>query len=123
MSITVGTFNLNNLFSRFNFRAEIEQDLGGNGTTLEATYTFSDPSTVRVRRYRGALVHGKDDASRGHVARRLLGHHEDIQARPPEVDVWAVQEVEDIDTLRFFAQTELGGPIRTSCSSKATIPD
>jgi endonuclease/exonuclease/phosphatase family metal-dependent hydrolase len=25
------------------------------------------------------------------------------------VDVWAVQEVEDIDTLRFFAATELGG--------------
>ena len=109
MPITVGTFNLNNLFSRFNFRAEIDEDLGGDGKTLEASYTFSDPSQVRVRRYRGKLVRGKDAQGREHVARRLLGTHEDIEVHPPDVDVWAVQEVEDIDTLRFFAATELAG--------------
>jgi len=109
MSVTVGTFNLNNLFSRFNFRAEVTQDQGGDGTALEASYTFSDPAAVRVRRYRGSLVRGKDAQGRGHVARRLLGTHEDISVHPPPVDVWAVQEVEDIDTLRFFAATELAG--------------
>lgn len=75
MSITVGTFNLNNLFSRFNFRADIAEDLGGDGEDLEATYTFSDPTRVRLRRYRGKLVKGKGETGRGHVARRLLGTH------------------------------------------------
>jgi exonuclease III len=109
MAVTVGTFNLNNLFSRFNFRAEIPHDAGGDGEALQASYSFSDPTQVRIRRYRGRLVQGKDDEGRAHVAQRLLGTHPDIEVAPPEVDVWAVQEVEDIDTLRFFAQTELGG--------------
>jgi endonuclease/exonuclease/phosphatase family metal-dependent hydrolase len=109
MTVTVGTFNLNNLFSRFNFRAEIPEDHGGDGTALQATYEFSDPEDVRVRRYQGRLVRGKDDRGRGHVARRLLASHEDILVPPPAVDVWAVQEVEDIDTLRFFAANDLGG--------------
>lgn len=108
--VTVGTFNLNNLFSRFNFRAEIGDDQGGGGQALQASYTFSDPDAVRVRRYQGRLVKGKDEAGRAQVAQRLLGSHPSIQVQPPEVDVWAVQEVEDIDTLRFFAATELGGP-------------
>lgn len=109
MDVTVGTFNLNNLFSRFNFQAELGADGGDDeeGDRLEASYVFSDPSKVRVRRYRGRLVSGKDEAGRGHVARRLLGTHEDIQVAPPRVDVWAVQEVEDIDTLRYFAANEL----------------
>lgn len=109
MPVTVGTFNLNNLFSRFNFQAEITDNSDGNG--LEASYTFSDPTKVRLRRYRGRLVEGKDAAGRGHVARRLLGTHEEILpiVALPQVDVWAVQEVEDIDTLRFFAANDLGG--------------
>jgi hypothetical protein len=92
--VTVGTFNLNNLFSRFNFRAEISHDQGGDGHALEASYTFADPDAVRVRRYQGRLVTGKDEAGRAQVAQRLLGSHPSIQVHPPEVDVWAVQEVE-----------------------------
>jgi endonuclease/exonuclease/phosphatase family metal-dependent hydrolase len=109
MPVTVGTFNLNNLFSRFNFQAEIDQDAGGDGEALQATYTFSDPTEVRIRRYRGRLVREKDAPGRAHVARRLLGTHPDIEVQLPEVDVWAVQEVEDIDTLRFFARNDLAG--------------
>ncbi len=97
----MGTFNVNNLFSRFNFRAEIPHDTGGDGEALEASYSFSDPTQVRIRRYRGRLVQGKDDEGRAHVAQRLLGTHPDVEVAPPAVDVWAVQEVEDIDTLRF----------------------
>jgi len=108
MSVVVGTFNLNNLFSRFNFRAEIDVDAGGDGPALRASYRFSNPENVRIRRYRGALVRGKDAPGRGHIARRLLGTHEDIDIHPPDVGVWAVQQVEDIDTLRFFAHTEPG---------------
>jgi hypothetical protein len=92
--VTVGTFNLNNLFSRFNFRAEISHDQGGDGRALEASYTFADPDAVRVRRYQGRLVTGNDEAGRAQVAQRLLGSHPSIQVHPPEVDVWAVQEVE-----------------------------
>jgi hypothetical protein len=109
MPVTVGRFNLNNLFSRFNFQAEIDRDAGGDGQALQATYTFSDPTEVRIRRYRGRLVREKDAPGREHVARRLLGTHPDIEVHPPEVDVWAVQEVEDIDTLRFFARNDLAG--------------
>ena len=109
MPITVGTFNLNNLFSRFNFRAEVDDDLGGDGPALEATYTFDDPTEVRLRRYRGSLVRGKSADGRQHVAQRLLGTHPDIVTEPPAVDVWALQEVEDIDTLRFFAAEDLNG--------------
>lgn len=109
MSTTVGTFNLNNLFSRFNFKAEIDEDTGGGGQRLRQSYEFSDPNDVRVRRYQGRLVRGKDAGGRGHLARRLLGMHEDIDVAPPTVDVWAVQEVEDIDTLRYFASNDMGG--------------
>ncbi len=117
--VTVGTFNLISLFSRFNFRAEFTRDQGGDGRALEASYTFSDPAEMHVRRYRGSLVRGKDDAGRGHVARRLLGTHEDITV-PPSVDVWAVQEVEDIDTLRFSRQLSSAAGTRIWFSSRAT---
>ena len=53
MEVTVGTFNLNNLFSRYNFEAEIDAlpaggpDMGG---TVE--YKFA-PGSVRLRTYLG----------------------------------------------------------------------
>lgn len=104
MDVTVGTFNLNNLFSRFNFRAEIEemQPVGPDGE-LTSRYVFDDPEKVRVRTYKGKLVKGKDPEAQKLIAKRIS---------TMDVDVLAVQEVEDIDTLRFFAARHLGQAYR-----------
>ncbi len=93
MEVTVGTFNLNNLFSRYNFEAEINAlpagapDLGG---TVE--YKFA-PGSIRLRTYLGRLVKAKDPAATQKITDRI---------RTMSADVLAVQEVEDIDTLKQF---------------------
>src|SRR5205807_5901543 len=53
----IGTFNLNNLFSRFNFRAEIPAILPAD-PSIETTaeYKFSDAGTYEIRTYKGKLV-------------------------------------------------------------------
>lgn len=101
MQITVGTFNLNNLFSRYNFRGEIDAIKAGE-TELDTTvsYTFTDPKTHRIRTYRGKLVKGKSAKQRRRVTKRI---------KKMDIDVLAVQEVEDIDILRRFAREDLGG--------------
>ncbi|MEG3630594.1 endonuclease/exonuclease/phosphatase family protein [Streptomyces poriticola] len=97
----MGTFNLNNLFSRFNFRAEISavHPVDDEGR-LTSSYVFDDPEKVRIRTYKGRLVKGKDPGAQQTVARRI---------REMDLDILAVQEVEDIDTLRFFVAQHLGG--------------
>ena len=96
--VRVGTFNLNNLFSRFNFSAELPAD----EVSVEATttFTFADPQQVKVREYQGRLVTGKPAAERAQIAARI---------RSMSADVLAVQEVEDVDTLTRFAREELDG--------------
>ena len=99
MNVAVGTFNLNNLFSRFNFRA----DLGtGKQVDVGATteFRFGDPAGFRLRRYRGRLVNAKPAAESDLVSGRIAAM---------DLDVLAVQEVEDIDTLREFNTTHLSG--------------
>ncbi|MFD4243518.1 endonuclease/exonuclease/phosphatase family protein [Streptomyces sp. NPDC058525] len=100
MDVTVGTFNLNNLFSRFNFRAEIQEVLptGDNGQ-LTSSYEFKDPKEFRIRRYKGRLVKGISPEEQEMLARRIIAM---------DLDILAVQEVEDIDTLRFFVSRRLG---------------
>ncbi|MEU5211733.1 endonuclease/exonuclease/phosphatase family protein [Streptomyces sp. NPDC020742] len=99
MDVTVGTFNLNNLFSRFNFQAEITavHPTGPNGE-LTASYVFDDPEEVRLRTYQGRLVKGKDPQDQKVLAERI---------GRMDLDVLALQEVEDIDTLRFFVAQQL----------------
>ena len=43
MTVSIGTFNLNNLFSRFNFKADVST---AKKSTVETktTFTFSDPT-------------------------------------------------------------------------------
>lgn len=101
MDVTVGTFNLNNLFSRFNFSAEIQEVLPtGSDGQLTSSYEFKDPKQFRIRKYKGKLVKGISPEEQEILARRISGM---------DLDVLAVQEVEDIDTLRFFASGSLGG--------------
>lgn len=101
VKVTVGTFNLNNLFSRFNFSGAIEAiRSGGPAGGLTIRYEFTDPSTYRIRTFMGKLVKAKDAQDTGTVARRILAM---------DVDVLAIQEVEDIDILREFNRNRLNG--------------
>lgn len=99
MDITVGTFNLNNLFSRFNFKGEIDA-IRRLDTTLdgELKYEFGVGDTWKIRTYRGGLVKAKKAEDTDLIAERI---------KKMKVDVLAVQEVEDIDILRQFNREHL----------------
>jgi endonuclease/exonuclease/phosphatase family metal-dependent hydrolase len=101
MKVSVGTFNLNNLFSRYNFEAEIDA-VAVNGTDVagRTLYRFGPQDTFRIRSYQGRLVKAKEPEATRLIAERI---------RRMDVDVLAVQEVEDIDTLRQFNREQLGG--------------
>ncbi len=98
MQISVGTFNLNNLFSRYNFQGEIQAIAAGDNT-VEALYEFTDPTSYRLRTFMGRLVKGKDPQDTVRVASRIASMG---------LDVLAVQEVEDIGTLKRFVIDNLG---------------
>jgi endonuclease/exonuclease/phosphatase family metal-dependent hydrolase len=101
VQIAVGTFNLNNLFSRFDFEADLSTAAASNVKVEEQTsFSFDDPSGFKLRTYLGRLVKGKPEAERKLIATRI---------KRMDLDVLAVQEVEDIDTLRHFASADLGG--------------
>lgn len=101
MKVTVGTFNLNNLFSRYNFKGEIEA-IKDEDTAVEAEYVYKFGATdrLKVRKYRGKLVQKKDADDTRKVADRI---------KEMDLNVLAVQEVEDIDTLREFNRDQLNG--------------
>lgn len=104
MKVSIGTFNLNNLFSRYNFKGEIDAiDSGDTDVASTVSYTFTDEARFRIRTYLGRLVIGKRAKERQLVAERI---------KRMDVDVLAVQEVEDIDTLKRFARDDLGGMYR-----------
>lgn len=101
MNITVGTFNLNNLFSRYNFTAEVEiVRQGAIQVDGDVRFTFVEPVGYVFRTYTGKLVQPKPAAERKVIADRV---------KAINVDVLAVQEVEDIGVLRQFALEDLGG--------------
>ena len=99
MILKVGTFNLNNLFSRFNFKGKIDAILTGD-TAMSVTYTFNDPQDYRIRTYMGRLVKEKEPARRQKVAQRIL---------EMQLDLLALQEVEDLPTLQQFCREDLNG--------------
>lgn len=96
MNVSVGTFNLNNLFSRYNFKAEIDQipDDDPGGITL----TF-DRDEIGVRTFLGRLIREKSADDTAEIARRIL----DVV----NADVLAVQEVEHIELLKRFNRDHL----------------
>ena len=63
MQVSVGTFNLNNLFSRFDFSADISTAKKASVAT-KTVFSFDDPSGYKLRSYRGTLVKPKPDAER-----------------------------------------------------------
>lgn len=95
MDVTVGTFNLRNLFSQFNFKGKIDEILRSDGGTLdgELKYEFGYADTWKIRTYRGSLVKEKEEEETEKIAQRI---------KDMNVDVLAVQEVEDLDTLHQF---------------------
>jgi endonuclease/exonuclease/phosphatase family metal-dependent hydrolase len=102
MRVKVGTFNLNNLFSRFNFQAEIA-DMPAKEEAITISYQFADPSGYRIRSFKGRLIKTKSPQARAAIIERI---------KRMDLDVLAAQEIEDIDTLRRFNADELGGIYR-----------
>jgi endonuclease/exonuclease/phosphatase family metal-dependent hydrolase len=121
MDVTVGTFNLNNLFDRFNFSADLgqlperERDIrsrfiweyvgqgdepGDPGPEIDPT-TSTSPIVRIQRNADGRLLHAKSEKQQQAIAARI----DQIGA-----DVLAVQEVENRDALREFNQTYLAHP-------------
>lgn len=100
MKLTVGTFNLNNLFDRWNFQGALDV-LAAGTSSVPATYTFDDAHRRRLQLDgRGKLLVAKAPEDTNRVAERLLA---------ADVDVWVVQEVENIDVLREFNRKHLEG--------------
>jgi predicted extracellular nuclease len=99
MEVTVGTFNLNNLFSRFDFTADVDTAAASDVLVEQRTsFSFDDPSGFKLRTYEGRLVKGKPENERRLIADRI---------KRMDLDVLAVQEVEDIDSLRQFVRDDL----------------
>lgn len=93
MRLKVGKFNLNNLFSRFNFSAAIQNlSEGETAGAMTFRYEFS-ADDIRVRTYRGKLVKAKPQDDTIRIAKRILDM---------DLDVLAVQEVEDIHVMNSF---------------------
>lgn len=98
-TVRIATFNLNNLFNRYNFQGVVEGVVDESSTvTATVEYHFDDPANFRLRTFRGNLVKEKPPAERVILANRLIAI---------DADVIAVQEVEDIETLRMFASNHL----------------
>jgi len=68
--INVGTFNLNNLFSRFNFQADLA-DAKVVETQTTAKFTL-EQDAVTVRKYEGRIVNEKPKSERDVIAKRSL---------------------------------------------------
>lgn len=100
MTLTVGTFNLNNLFDRWNFAGAVEA-LAKGTSSVPAKYTFDNEHRRRLQLDgRGKLLVAKPPADTERIAERLL---------EADVDVWVVQEVENVDVLREFNRDHLSG--------------
>jgi endonuclease/exonuclease/phosphatase family metal-dependent hydrolase len=101
MNVKVGTFNLRNLFSQYNFKAKIDEIIKADGGVLEAKvdYLFeADSNVIKIRTFMGSLVEEKKPADVDKIAKRI---------NRMDVDVLALQEVEDLDTLFVFNRDKL----------------
>jgi endonuclease/exonuclease/phosphatase family metal-dependent hydrolase len=118
MDIRVGTFNLNNLFSRFNLYTEADPQIRSDDeeATKEKPRPWLDPAKpvegeeleivsrgfigddgkLQWRRmFKGRLIHAKDPKAQRVLAERI---------KSLDVDVLCVQEVENLDALEDFVK-------------------
>lgn len=95
MKITVGTFNLNNLFSRFNFRVNISSIKSGS----QVSYSFDKNDQFKIRHFQGRLIKPKSQKTTIEIADRI---------KSLNLDILCVQEVEDIGILKQFNKDYLG---------------
>jgi endonuclease/exonuclease/phosphatase family metal-dependent hydrolase len=121
MDVRVGTFNLNNLFDRFNFEADLGR-LPAEARDVQTTYQWvfvgqgsgpddpppqldapsSSTPVIRIQKGpRGELISAKPQAAQEAIAARIAAIG---------VDVLAVQEVENLDALRRFNRDVLTNP-------------
>lgn len=99
--VRVGSFNLNNLFSRFNFASEVDALPDRDAeppVQIVTTLDPDDPDLVKFRTFKGRLVKAKPAVDRARLAERITAM---------DADVLAVQEVEDVTTLTAFAANDL----------------
>ncbi len=101
MKLTIGIFNLNNLFSRFNFEFRTEvPDLKEGASSSRKSRSWSAVWNARSVEYEGKALKRKDPKAREAIIRRI---------KEMNLDILGVQEVEDIETLRYFVNHELSG--------------
>ena len=97
MAIKIGTFNLNNLFSRFNFQGKVTESPSVTDGGITLTFGRDD---IDVRTFMGRLVKEKDPDDTSAIAHRIR----DVM----DADILAVQEVEHIEILKNFNREFLG---------------
>jgi predicted extracellular nuclease len=110
MNIRVGTFNLNNLFSRFNLYTEADTTSEQPREWLDSPDKAASDNPVEVlsrgtigpdgklhwlRTFKGRLIHAKKEDAQKTLAKRI----EEL-----DVDVLAVQEVENLTALEDFVR-------------------
>ncbi len=105
MQVSLGTFNLNNLFSRWNLYVEVPGVSPARPAWLVPPKNATDEMTVTVsmtadgprwrwRDFAGRHVYGKSREAQQQIADRI---------KSGDADVWALQEVESDTALDEFA--------------------
>jgi endonuclease/exonuclease/phosphatase family metal-dependent hydrolase len=100
MRLRVATFNVGNLYSRYDFDADAQRVPSPSPVKMVAEVFPARPSQGRVRTYRGPLIRAKPQRERARLVARI---------RAMNADVIALQEVEDVDALTRFATVDLEG--------------